>query len=79
VIGRLTRSSLRRGRAPGKDAPAAAGVRGVASEFGVLAGEQIAALARSHVHGTLAASLLAGFAVGISPGLRKLLLDLLKI
>jgi len=78
LVGRLVRTSMRRKQAR-PSGPAPAGLRGFASDLGVLAGKEIAALARGHVHGTLAASLIAGFAVGASPGLRRLLRDLLEI
>jgi hypothetical protein len=47
-----------------------------AAEIGGILGAQLAALTRSHTRSTLAVSLLAGFAVGASPRLRKVLLDL---
>lgn len=48
----------------------------LAGEIGGKLGERIGALTRSHKGPVLAASLLAGVAVGASPRLRNLLLDL---
>ena len=49
-----------------------------AAEFGNLLGKQIQEMASAHPPETVIASLVAGFAVGSSPGLRKYLGDLIK-
>ncbi len=49
----------------------------IAAEIGDLVGGEFAALAAKHPQTTVIASLLSGFAVGASPGLRRALRDLL--
>lgn len=51
--------------------------RPLAMELGGLAGDEFAAFARKHPAAAASVSLLAGFAVGFSPSLRKALRDLL--
>jgi hypothetical protein len=75
LVGRMLGKSVR--RRPATRTPA--GARGIAADLGILAGGEIAALVRSHALGTLLASLVAGFAVGASPGLRRLLRELVDI
>ena len=48
-----------------------------AGELSGLLGAEIASVARSNMRGTLLASLIAGFAIGASTRLRKILLDLI--
>jgi hypothetical protein len=79
LISRATRSASRRKEVLRAEQPAPANVRGIAADLGIVAGEEFAKLARTHAYGTLAASLVAGIAVGASPGLRRLLRDLLEI
>ncbi|HYB08604.1 MAG TPA: hypothetical protein VEJ16_02910 [Alphaproteobacteria bacterium] len=50
----------------------------LAMELGNLAGDEIGKLARKHPAAALLVSLLAGFAVGFSPQLRKALRDLIE-
>ena len=52
------------------------GMEQQAAELAGLLGADIASLARTHTRSTLAVSLVAGFAVGVSPRLRKALLDI---
>jgi hypothetical protein len=75
VAGRMVARGI--GRSARRQGAAAPG--GLAADLGMLAGERAASLARSHPGGTLAASLAAGFAVGASPNLRRLLRELLEI
>ena len=79
LLGQLARKMLGRSRRRRLAARAPESTRGLAAALGGLAGEELAALARSHVGGTLAASLVAGFAFGASPSLRRLLRDLAAI
>jgi MFS family permease len=53
--------------------------RKLAAGLGMLLGEEVVTLARSHARGTLVASLVAGFAVGASPRLRRALRALLDL
>jgi hypothetical protein len=78
LIGRLAGCMIAKSKRR-QQAARPAGARGLAADLGLIAGEELAALARSHTHATLAASLVAGIAVGASPGLRRLLRDLLEI
>lgn len=50
----------------------------LAAEAASVVGEEIASIMRLHARGTVLASLLAGFAVGASPRLRRVLRELLK-
>lgn len=52
---------------------------GLAGELGGLLGEELSSFARTHLRGTMMASLAAGFAVGASPELRRYLAERLKI
>lgn len=66
VIGTMTKSRRR----PRDEGMATAAL-------GELFGREFSTRAAAHPHATLFASLLAGFAVGVSPDLRRLLRDLL--
>ena len=82
LLGRLGARLLgtsRRQRHSRRASTASKGARGGAADLGDLVGEQFAAFARARPHSTVVASLLAGFAVGASPGLRRLLRDLIEI
>ena len=79
LLGRLFGKMLGKAERRRHATRAPAGARELAADLGILAGEEMAALARSHVRGTLVASLVAGFAVGASPGLRRLLRELVEI
>jgi len=74
----IGRALLRLPRAGGRGAPRGSDERRLVADLGALMGEEIATLARTHARGTLIASLVAGFAVGASPRLRRLLRTLLK-
>jgi hypothetical protein len=63
-------------RAKPQRSEAAGDAQRLAGELGGIIGVQLGAATRAHAPTVLAASLLAGFAVGASPRLRKLLLDL---
>lgn len=73
LVRALTRP--RRARSPRRDDDAGATER-LAGELGGKLGEQIGALTRSHKGPVIAASLLAGVAVGASPRLRGVLMNL---
>jgi hypothetical protein len=76
LVGGLTMRRSKPARAEGQSrAPVEA--QRLAGELGGIIGEEMASLARTHARGTAIASLLAGFAVGASPRLRRLLRDLL--
>jgi hypothetical protein len=49
-----------------------------AAELGTVIGAKLRGLADAHGSGSLWAALVAGFAVGVSPKLRKFLTDILK-
>lgn len=50
----------------------------IAAELGALLGKEATSFAAAHPKGTVLASLLAGFAVGADPALRRALRDLLR-
>jgi hypothetical protein len=60
----------------GQRAPAAPGH--TAGELGALAAQQATSLAKAHPYRAFAISLVAGFAAGASPEIRKIFTDLLK-
>jgi hypothetical protein len=70
--GRRARPRPRDSGAGGED-----GAGRMAGELGGALAAQLGTLTRSHSGPVLAASLAAGFAVGVSPRLRKVLLDLM--
>jgi divalent metal cation (Fe/Co/Zn/Cd) transporter len=76
LVGRLP-GRARRNRARRRDTDEDAGdARTLAGELGGTLGVQLGAVTRAHTPTVLTVSLLAGVAVGASPRLRKLLLDL---
>lgn len=74
ALARGKRTPARR-RASETDADSV-GMEKQAAELAGMLGADIASLARTHTRSTLAVSLVAGFAVGASPRLRKALLDI---
>jgi hypothetical protein len=75
ALSRGRRAPARR-RASGSEDEDLGGYEKQASELAGMLGVDIASLARTHTRSTLAVSLVAGFAVGASPRLRKALLDI---
>jgi hypothetical protein len=73
------RAAVRGARPPAPQGEQNAGsIEHAAAEMGGLAGAQMASLARANPLSAMAVSLLAGFAVGLSPRLRKTLLDIAR-
>lgn len=71
LVGRAVLAHLR-------DAPGRRHTATGEAELASLLGKELAALIRGHPPASTLASLVAGFVVGMSPGLRRLLRDLLK-
>jgi hypothetical protein len=75
LLSRRSAGDARR-RAHGDAEEDAVNAEKIAGEMGALLATQMASLVRGHKRSTLTVSLLAGFAVGASPRLRKHLLDI---